>query len=81
MSRIVSDVEAGIDPQLLREVAAGSSVELTHDGVVVAKLVPPDGVAHADERVGAGGGGFSSLPRVTRPTSVQSILDELRTDR
>lgn len=72
MGRTVTDAEAGVDSDLLRDVAAGSSIELTDDGVAVARLVPPNG-KDPEPRSEVRSGGFSSLPRVSLEAPMQTV--------
>lgn len=67
--------------QILREVAAGATYEITNHGEVVAILSPP---AHAPPplryREATRFGGWSDLPKVKISRPSQEILDELRED-
>lgn len=70
--------------RILREVAAGETVEITNHGEVVAVLGPPNQAhelgghqVHPAKRRG----GFSAIPRVRAERSSAELLDELRADR
>jgi prevent-host-death family protein len=67
--------------EVLREVAAGATYEITNHGDVVAVLSPP--ARHVDLRIRQPRvrGGFSGLPRVRRDRPVQEVLDDLRGER
>lgn len=67
--------------EILREVAAGATYEITNHGEVVAILSPPTArrelrIRRARRRVR-----FADLPLVSLTESTQDILDELRGDR
>jgi prevent-host-death family protein len=67
--------------EILREVAAGATYEITNHGEVVAILSPPTGRRELKIRRARVDGGFGDLPRVTLTERSQDILDELRGDR
>lgn len=69
--------------EILRQVQAGETIEVTNHGDVVAVLIPPQQrplrplrVRKATKR-----GGFTQLPRVHIDRPVQETIDELRGDR
>lgn len=66
--------------EILRDVQAGASYEITNHGEVVAVLLPPDRAATGATRVrrATARGGFSSLPRRRADEGSQQVLDELR---
>lgn len=68
--------------EVLREVAAGATYEITNHGDAVAILSPPpsSGTTLRVRRPKVRGG-FADLPRVERERPVQATLDELRGDR
>jgi antitoxin (DNA-binding transcriptional repressor) of toxin-antitoxin stability system len=67
--------------EILREVAAGATFEITNHGKVVAILSPPPKGAQLRVRRRRVHGGFSELPLVSRAERVQDALDDLRGDR
>lgn len=67
--------------EILREVAAGATYEITNHGEVVAILSPPATAGGLRIRAARIRGGFSDLPRVTLTENSQDILDELRAER
>lgn len=67
--------------EVLREVAAGATYEITNHGEVVAILSPPRGGPTLRIRPARAPRNFASLPRVTRNESSQDALDDLRGDR
>lgn len=67
--------------EVLREVAAGATYEITNHGAVVALLSPPARGTDMRIRKARFHGGFSRLPRVRRDQSVQDVLDDLRGER
>ncbi len=67
--------------EILREVAAGATFEITNHGKVVAILSPPPRSPGVRVRAARIRGGFADLPLVSRPESAQDVLDELRADR
>lgn len=72
--------------EVLRNVAAGHSYEITNHGQVVALLLPasttPGGTARLPVvRRATSREPFSELPRVRIDGSVQEALDELRAER
>ena len=68
--------------EILREVAAGATYEITNHGEVVAILSPPTGRrGELKIRRARVNGGFADLPRVTLTERTEDILDELRGDR
>jgi prevent-host-death family protein len=68
---------------VLRSVQAGESFEVTNNGEVVAMLTPPNFTAmlRARFRPPLTRGGFSTLPRVSSPETVQDVIDDLRAER
>lgn len=66
--------------EVLREVAAGASYEITNHGDVVALLTPPQHGPGLRVRTPSVHGGFAGLPRVRRQRPVQEAVDELRGD-
>lgn len=64
--------------QVLRDVAAGGSYEITNHGEVVAVLSPPPAGSSVRIRAATRHGGFSRLPRAGRANRVQDVLDDLR---
>jgi prevent-host-death family protein len=67
--------------EILREVAAGATFEITNHGQVVAILSPPPRRSQLRVRPARVRGGFGQLPLVSRAESTQDVLDELRGDR
>jgi prevent-host-death family protein len=67
--------------EVLREVAAGATYEITDHGEIVAVLSPPSSSANVRIRKPKVRGGFSQLPRVRRDRPVQEVLDDLRDER
>lgn len=69
--------------EVLRQVLAGETIEVTNHGEVVAILVPPGRRSGAALRVRPTKhqGGFSALPRVRLGVPLQDILDDLRGER
>jgi prevent-host-death family protein len=69
--------------QVLRDVQAGETVEITNHGEVVAVLVPPPQAAEGSLRLRKATvrGGFSTLPRVRISETVTESIDDLRGDR
>ena len=68
--------------EVLRQVLAGETIEVTNHGEVVAILVPPgrrSGAARV--RLAEHHGGFAALPRIRLNVPVQDILDDLRGER
>jgi prevent-host-death family protein len=66
--------------EVLRDVAAGATYEITNHGEVVAILSPPAVGDVPRIRRAKLHGGFSELSRVQRETSVQEVLDDLRNE-
>lgn len=66
--------------EVLREVAAGATYEVTNHGEVVALLSPPSRTTVRIRRPSVRGG-FGELPRVTLDHPIQESLDDLRGDR
>lgn len=64
--------------EVLREVAAGATYEITNHGDVVAVLSPPPSGTSLRIRQPRVRGGFAQLPRVRRDHPVQQALDDLR---
>jgi prevent-host-death family protein len=67
--------------EILREVAAGASYEITNHGEVVALLTPPAPDGRLRVRSATSRHPFSQIRRVRRSESTQSALDDLRGDR
>lgn len=67
--------------EILREVAAGATYEITNHGDVVAVLSPPAAGITLTVREPSVRGGFSTLSRVHRSTAVQDVLDDVRGER
>ena len=67
--------------EILRNVAAGASYEITNHGEVVALLTPPAPDGRLRIRAGTSRRPFSQIQRVQRSESTQSALDDLRGDR
>lgn len=67
--------------EILREVAAGASYEITNHGEVVALLIPPDTEEPLIVQKAKIRGRFGEIRSVRRPTSTQETLDYLRGDR
>lgn len=67
--------------EVLREVAAGATYEITNHGEVVAVLSPPTSRISLRIRQPKVRGGFARLPRVRRDRPVQESLDDLRGER
>jgi prevent-host-death family protein len=67
--------------EILRDVAAGASYEITNHGEVVALLTPPAPGGRLRVRRATSRIPFSQINRVRRPEPVQSALDDLRGER
>lgn len=67
--------------QVLREVAAGASFEVTNHGEVVALLTPPAPGGRLRVRRATVRRPFAEIPRVRRSESALAALDDLRGDR
>lgn len=67
--------------EVLREVAAGATYEITNHGDVVAVLSPPSSGTRLRIRQPKVRGGFAGLPRVRRDRPMQTALDDARGDR
>ena len=67
--------------EILREVAAGASYEITNHGEVVALLTPPAPDGRLRIRRAMSRRPFSQIPRARRSVSTQSALDDIRGDR
>lgn len=67
--------------EILREVAAGATYEITNHGEVVAILSPPTTRRALRIRPARAPRNFSALPLVSRPEATQDVLDELRAER
>jgi prevent-host-death family protein len=69
--------------QILREVEAGESFEITNHGEVVALLVPPPRIGNPPlrSRPARKRGGFADLPRVRLDHPAQEDIDYLRGER
>lgn len=67
--------------EVLREVVAGATYEITNHGEVVAVLSPPKGRRELRVRSARVRGGFADLPLASRTERVQDVLDQLRDER
>lgn len=67
--------------EVLREVAAGVTYEITNHGQVVAVLSPPPFGVGLRVRPAQVRGGFSRLPRASADGPTQEVLDDLRGER
>jgi len=67
--------------EILREVAAGASYEITNHGEVVALLTPPAPDVRLRVRRATSRRPFSQIPRVRRDERTEAALDHLRGDR
>lgn len=67
--------------EILREVAAGASYEITNHGEVVALLTPPAPDGGLRVRRATSRRPFSQIQRVRRGESTQAALDDLRGER
>jgi prevent-host-death family protein len=69
--------------EILRDVQAGASYEITNHGEVMAVIVPPDRAATEALRVRRATvrGGFSALSRRRVSEGSQQVLDDLRGER
>jgi prevent-host-death family protein len=67
--------------EILREVAAGASYEITNHGEVVALLTPPASDSRLRVRRATSRQPFSEIQRARRKESTQAALDDLRGDR
>lgn len=69
--------------EILRQVQAGETIEVTNHGEVVAVLIPPQHRPLRQLRVrkATRTGKFDEIPTVRRDESVQEALDDLRGDR
>jgi prevent-host-death family protein len=67
--------------EILREVAAGASYEITNHGEVVALLTPPAPDGRLRVRKATSGRPFSQIQRVRRIETTKSALDDLRGER
>lgn len=67
--------------QILREVAAGASYEITNHGEVVALLTPPAADGRLRIRRASNRAAFSQIIRVCRDVDTAVVLDDLRGDR
>ena len=66
--------------EILRDVAAGASYEITNHGEVVALLTPPVPDGRLRVRRASSARPFSEIRRVRRDESTESALDDLRGD-
>lgn len=66
--------------EILRDVAAGATYEVTNHGEVVAVLSPASAPPGLHVRAPRVRGGFADLARVRRERPVQESLDDLRGD-
>ena len=66
--------------EVLRDVAAGATYEITNHGDVVAILAPPGGSV-LRIRKAIRHGGFAQIRRVTSQETSQEIIEDLRGDR
>jgi prevent-host-death family protein len=67
--------------EILREVAAGASYEITNHGEVVALLTPPAPDGRLRIRRATSRRPFSQIPRVRHNETSKLALDDLRGDR
>ena len=67
--------------EILRDVRAGATYEITNHGEVVAVLSPPGGRTELRIRPARVHRGFGELPRARLTESSEHVLDELRADR
>jgi len=67
--------------EVLRDVAAGATYEITNRGEVVAVLSPPRREAAWRIRAARQRGGFTSLPRLHREQSSADVVTDLRGER
>ncbi len=67
--------------EILRDVAAGASYEITNHGEVVALLTPPASDGRLRVRRATVHLPFADIRRVRRAESTQSALDDLRAER
>lgn len=67
--------------EILRDVGAGATYEITNHGVVVAVLSPAARSPALRIRAARVTGGFGDLPRVRRERATQESIDDLRGDR
>ncbi len=67
--------------EILRDVRAGATYEITNHGEVVAVLSPPGGRTELRIRPARVHRGFGELPRTRLTESSEHVLDELRADR
>lgn len=67
--------------EVLRDVAAGATYEITNHGEVVAVLSPPARDLDLRVRPAQVRGGFAQLTRVRRDRPAQEALDDLRGER
>ncbi len=67
---------------VLRDVQAGESIEISNHGEVVAVLMPAGRLARSlPVRAARYTGGFAELTRVRRDRPTQESIDDLRGDR
>jgi prevent-host-death family protein len=67
--------------EVLRDVAAGATYEVTNHGRVVAVLSPPGSGQELRIRTAKAPGGFGELVRRKADQPSAAILDDLRSDR
>ena len=67
--------------EILRDVVAGASYEITNHGEVVALLTPPEPNGRLTVRRASITRPFADVARVRRGASTSAVLDELRADR
>ena len=67
--------------EILRDVRAGATYEITNHGEVVAVLSPPGGRTELRIRPARVQRGFGELSRARPTQSSEHVLDELRADR
>lgn len=67
--------------EILRDVRAGATYEITNHGEVVAVLSPPTGRPELRIRPARVRRGFSELPRARSTESSERVLADLRADR
>jgi prevent-host-death family protein len=66
--------------EILRDVAAGATYEVTNHGEVVAVLSPPATAGHLRVKRATVRGGFGEIARVRRHEATADALDDLRGD-
>jgi prevent-host-death family protein len=67
--------------EVLRQVQAGETIQVTNHGEVVAILTPPERPIVLQIRQASTKGGFADLPRTMLDRPAGDLLDELRSER